>query len=204
MFLPNLVPVPQLRPGGLRGPADEHRRRLHRQGPASTCPRTIPSTASSPSSTSYAFHYMAPDRWELADHLDGITQIRARWLDESHRPVRLRPDLLRRIRQPLPSASPISTRRRTKCLLVLANADYNKDVEVVAQLQTLREKSGCFAREGKLVYATYEMPRDFNQFTPEGRRLGPHGTRRGQGHRTLIPFLSTKNTTLSDRVFLIR
>jgi len=123
----------------------------------------------------YAFHYMAPDRWELADHLGGVKEIRARWLDQIADLGAYVPIYFGEFDTPAVGVSYYDKKTR-RCLLVCANADYTNDVRVTAQLQTLREKSGCFAREGKLVYATYEMPRDFSQFTPEGNvwlHMGP-------------------------------
>jgi len=115
----------------------------------------------------YAFHYMTDARWELADHLDGVKTIRARWLDQLTDLEAFVPIYFGEFDTPAVGVSYFD-RKTQKCLIVCANADYNNDVHVTAQLQTLREQSGNAARAARLVYATYELPHELEPFTPEG------------------------------------
>jgi hypothetical protein len=110
---------------------------------------------------------MAPDRWELADHLTGVKEIRRKWLESIVDPAAYVPIYFDGFDTPAVGVAYVD--RKTKnILLVLANADYNNEVRVTARLGALREKSGFTGVKGRLVYATYEFAHDFDQFTPEG------------------------------------
>ncbi len=56
-----------------------------------------------------------------------------------------------------------------KCLLVVANSNFYNDCYCNASLDKLREASGNYNQNAKLVYATYEMGRDYHDFSPDGR-----------------------------------
>jgi hypothetical protein len=123
----------------------------------------------------YAFHYLNENRWELADHLDGAKTIRARWLDQLTDLNAYVPIYFDEFDTPAIGAGYFHS-QTGKCLVMLANANYHSGIHCTASLKTLREKAKNDSREGRLVYATYEMGRDFRQFTPDGNLwadLGP-------------------------------
>lgn len=115
----------------------------------------------------FALHYLNPGRWELADHLDGAKRIRERWLDQLTDVSAFVPIYFTEFDTPAVGLGYFD-KATGKCLLVFANADYGREVRVTASLHALREKSKNLSRKGRLVYATYEMGRDFEQFTDNG------------------------------------
>ncbi|HRY78353.1 MAG TPA: hypothetical protein P5154_06285 [Candidatus Izemoplasmatales bacterium] len=123
----------------------------------------------------YAFHYLNENRWELADHLDGAKDIRARWLNELTDLNAYVPVYFEEFDTPAIGAGYFN-RKTGKCLVLLANANYQAGIHCTASLKVLREKAKNPSVEGRLVYSTYEMGREFRQFTQEGNLwadLGP-------------------------------
>lgn len=115
----------------------------------------------------FAFHYTSPLRWELADHLDGIKNIRASWLDQITDLKFYVPIYFNEFDTPVIGVSYFNP-KTNKCLLVVGNTNPYQDSECHATLETLRKKSGNQNHFGKLLYATYEMGRDYHEFSPSG------------------------------------
>jgi starch synthase (maltosyl-transferring) len=123
----------------------------------------------------YAIHYLNNNRWELADHLDGVKHIRARWINELTNLDNFVPLYFSEFDTPAIGLG-YYNKATGKCLLVFANTNFYGDVNGTAQLRTLRDKSKNEARTGNLVYSTYEMGHEFHSFSPEGSawlHLGP-------------------------------
>lgn len=115
----------------------------------------------------YAFHYLNPNRWELADHLDGIKHIRAKWLTsltdlEYHVPL-----YVNEFDSQVVAFGYVHPTSH-QLLVVLANADYHNGAHINCSLTKLREKAKNLSRDGQLVYSTYEWPHPFNQFHADG------------------------------------
>lgn len=123
----------------------------------------------------YALHYMAPNRWELADHLDGIKVIRKAWLKELTNLAYFVPIYMHEFDTPAIGLGYYNEVTK-KCLLVFANSNVYGQLSCNATIQVLRDKVDNHSMSGKLLYATYEMPRDYHQFNPDGSiqlHLGP-------------------------------
>ncbi|MCK7487446.1 MAG: hypothetical protein MZU97_19485 [Bacillus subtilis] len=73
-----------------------------------------------------------------------------------------------------------------KMLLVFANANYHQGIHVNCSIAKLREKAKNDLRVGKLLYGTYEWPRDFTRIPRRRQRLFVARCRRSQSHRNLI------------------
>lgn len=116
----------------------------------------------------YAFHYTNPNRWELADHLDGIKMIRSKWLNEITNLKYYLPIYFNEFDTPAIGVSYFNEETKA-CLLVVANSNPFNDIECNATLTALREKSGNHNIKGKLLYSTYEMGRPYHEFTKEGQ-----------------------------------
>jgi hypothetical protein len=122
----------------------------------------------------YAFHYLTHDRWELADHLDGVKKIRNEWLDQITDLEYYEPIYFNEFDTPCVGVSYFNKQTK-KCLLVVANTNVYNEVYANSDLNKLREKSGNYNNFGKLLYSTYEFGRDYHDFSPDGRvyfRLG--------------------------------
>ncbi len=123
----------------------------------------------------YAFHYMNPSRWELADHLDGIKRIRQAWLSSLTNLDCFVPIYMHEFDTPIIGLGYFNP-ETNKCLFVFANANVYGHVSCNASIQVVRDKVKNHSMAGKLVYATYEMPRDYHQFNPDGSiqlQMGP-------------------------------
>ncbi|MDD4184076.1 MAG: hypothetical protein PHI01_01505 [Candidatus Izemoplasmatales bacterium] len=108
----------------------------------------------------YAFHYLHPQRWELADLLQGIIKIRKQWL----------PQLLDK------EASLVLSFWEESCaiafgyynkdngdiLIVAMNPDFENDIQVGGSISRLRELAKNHNTKGKLLYSTYEFGGDFH------------------------------------------
>ncbi len=116
----------------------------------------------------YAFHYTHPRRWELADHLDGVKEIRNRWVDIIMDKQAFVPIYFNEFDTPAIGVAYFDKQTR-KCLLVAANSNVHQDISVNASLEELRKKAGNTNVVGRLVYATYEFGREFHDFGNDGR-----------------------------------
>lgn len=115
----------------------------------------------------YAFHYTNPFRWEIADHLDGIKHIRSRWLNEITNLDSYLPIYFNEFDTPAIGVS-YWNKQTKSCLLVVGNSNPYNDIECHASLSALREASSNQNHFGKLLYATYELSRDYNEFSSDG------------------------------------
>lgn len=115
----------------------------------------------------YALHYMSPNRWELADHLDGIKIIRQAWLSQITNTEYYVPIYMHEFDSPVIGLGYYNHETK-KCLLVFANTNIYGHMSCNATIQALREKVDNRSFSGKLLYATYEMPREYHQFNPDG------------------------------------
>jgi len=123
----------------------------------------------------YAMHYMNPSRWELADHLDGIKIIRQAWLKQITDLNCFVPIYLNEFDTPAIGLG-YYNKATGKCLLIFANSNVFGDLHCNANIQALRDKAKNTKFSGQLLYATYEMPREFHQFHPDGSiwlNMGP-------------------------------
>jgi glycosidase len=116
----------------------------------------------------YAIHYLNHNRWELADHLDGIKNIRAQWIDQITDLKYYQPIYFNEFDSPALGVSYFNPSSK-KCLLIVANTNCYNDVHCNAKLDKLRDKSKNYNNFGKLLYATYEFGRDYHDFSPDGR-----------------------------------
>jgi len=116
----------------------------------------------------YAFHYLNEGRWELADHLAGIKEIRKRWLTQITDLDSYVPLYFNEFDTPVIGVS-YYDRKTGKCLIVAANSNVNADVYCNASLEQLRKLSKNTNILGRLVYATYEMGHDYHDFASDGR-----------------------------------
>lgn len=115
----------------------------------------------------YAFHYMNPKRWELADHLDGIKLIRKAWLNQLTNLDYFVPLYMNEFDTPAIGLGYFNPDNK-KCLLVFANTNVYGNLSCTASIQILREQVNNKSFNGQLLYSTYEMPRPFHQFNPDG------------------------------------
>jgi len=115
----------------------------------------------------YAFHYLNPNRWELADHLDGVKFIRQKWLNQITDIKTYLPIYFNEFDTPVIGVSYFN-KKTSKCLIVVCNSNVYNDINCIASLETLRNASGNNNLSGKLLYATYELGRDYHDFSNDG------------------------------------
>ncbi len=123
----------------------------------------------------YAFHYMNESRWELADHLDGIKTIRKAWINVLTDLDCFVPIYMNEFDTPAIGLG-YYDKITGKCLVIFANSNVYTEMHCNASIQGLRDKANNKQMAGKLLYATYEMPREFHQFNPDGSiylHMGP-------------------------------
>ncbi len=116
----------------------------------------------------YAIHYLNPNRWEVADHLDGIKKIRNAWLDQITNLDCYIPLYFNEFDTPAIGVSYFN-KKTGKCLLVVANTNCYNDIQCNASIFKLREATGNKDHVGRLLYSTYEFGRDYHDFTPDDR-----------------------------------
>ena len=116
----------------------------------------------------YAIHYLNHDRWELADHLDGIKKIRAKWLDQITNLDCYLPIYFNEFDTPAIGVS-YYNKETKKCLLVVANSNVYDDIHCNASVQKLRDAAKNYNNTGRLLYSTYEFGRDYHDFSTDGR-----------------------------------
>ncbi|MBI9008724.1 MAG: alpha-amylase [Tenericutes bacterium] len=116
----------------------------------------------------YAIHYLNDNRWELADHLDGIKKIRKVWLDQITDLKCYLPIYFNEFDTPAIGVSYYNL-ETNKCLLVVANSNVYDDVHCNTSLEKLRIASNNYNNAGKLLYSTYEFSRDYHDFSPDGK-----------------------------------
>jgi hypothetical protein len=116
----------------------------------------------------YAIHYLNDNRWELADHLDGIKKIRNAWLDQITDLECYLPIYFNEFDTPAIGVS-YYNKETNKCLLVVANSNVYDDVHCNSSIDKLRKKANNFNNSGKLLYSTYEFGRDYHDFSPDGK-----------------------------------
>lgn len=116
----------------------------------------------------YAIHYLNHNRWELADHLDGVKNIRYAWLNEITDLNQYEPIYFNEFDSPAIGVSYLN-KANGKCLLVVANSNVYSDVHCNADIHKLRDKAKNYNNFGKLLYSTYEFGRDYHDFAPDGK-----------------------------------
>ena len=116
----------------------------------------------------YAIHYLNHNRWELADHLDGVKKIRQEWLEQITNLEFYEPIYFNEFDSPAIGVS-YYNKETGKCLLVVANSNVYNDIQCNSDLHKIREKANNFNNFGKLLYSTYEFGRDYHDFSPDGR-----------------------------------
>ena len=110
----------------------------------------------------YAFHYRNAYSHEIIDHLVDVIKTRTRWLNTITDITKFVPVHFYNEKETLIGLSYYND--KGKCLIILANGDMDEGVEVNASINILREKSGNEDVCAKLLYSTYELPRDFYDF----------------------------------------
>ncbi len=116
----------------------------------------------------YAIHYLNHNRWELADHLDGVKNIRNAWLNQILDITAYEPIYFNEFDSPALGVSYFNKETK-KCLLVVANTNVYHEIYCNASLEKLRKKANNFNNFGKLLYSSYEFGRDYHDFSPDGR-----------------------------------
>lgn len=116
----------------------------------------------------YAFHYTNPNRWELADHLDGIKNIRKAWLDELTNLDCYLPIYFNEFDTPAIGVSYFN-KDTGKCLLVVANSNVYDDIHCNTSIEKLRKAANNYSNSGRLLYSTYEFGRDYHDFSSDGK-----------------------------------
>lgn len=116
----------------------------------------------------YAIHYLNHNRWELADHLDGVKKIRQEWLEQITNLEFYEPIYFNEFDSPAIGVS-YYNKETGKCLLVVANSNVYNDIQCNSDIHKIREKANNFNNFGKLLYSTYEFGRDYHDFSPDGR-----------------------------------
>jgi len=123
----------------------------------------------------YAFHYTNPYRWEIADHLDGVKQIREEWLYQVTHLENYLPIVFEEFNTDAIGVSYFN-QSTGKCLIVVGNANPYQNTNCHSMIQQLRERSNNQNHFGLLRYATYEMSRHYHEFGDDGSiyfNLGP-------------------------------
>lgn len=116
----------------------------------------------------YAIHYLNPNRWELADHLEGIKKIRQAWLEQILDLDCYLPLYFNEFDTPAIGVSYVN-KKTGQCLLVVANTNCYDDIHCNASVEKLRAASGNKNHVGRLLYSTYEFGRDYHDFSPDDR-----------------------------------
>jgi len=116
----------------------------------------------------YAIHYLNHNHWELADHLDGIKDIRNAWLKQITDLKYYLPLYFNEFDSPAIGVSYYND-QTGKCLLIVANTNCNDDIHCNASVKKLREASKNKNHVGRLLYSTYEFGRDYHDFSPDDR-----------------------------------
>ena len=116
----------------------------------------------------YAIHYLNQNRWEIADHLDGIKMIREKWLDQITNLDYYLPIYFNEFDTPAIGVSYFN-KETGKCLLVVANSNVYDDIHCNTSVQKLRDAAKNYNNTGRLLYSTYEFGRDYHNFSTDGR-----------------------------------
>jgi len=116
----------------------------------------------------YALHYLDHNRWELADHIEGIKNIRNAWLNQITDLSCYEPIYFNEFDSPAIGVSYFD-KVTNKCLLVVANSNVYNEFNGNADIHKLREKAKNYNNFGKLLYSTYEFGRDYHDFAPDGK-----------------------------------
>ncbi len=122
----------------------------------------------------YAIHYLNPNRWEIADHLDGIKKIRQEWIEQITNLDCYLPLYFNEFDTPAVGVSYFN-KKTGKCLLVVGNTNCYDDIQCNASINKLRAAAKNTNHFGRLLYSTYEFGRDYHDFSPDDRiyfRLG--------------------------------
>jgi hypothetical protein len=104
----------------------------------------------------------------LADHLDGVKNIRNAWLEEITNLKFYEPIYFNEFDTPAIGVSYFNP-KTNKCLVVVANSNVYSDIHCHSDLKHLREKSKNYNNFGKLLYSSYEFGRDYHDFSPDGK-----------------------------------
>ncbi len=116
----------------------------------------------------YAIHYLNNNHWEIADHLNGVKDIRKKWLNQITDINSYLPLYFNEFDTPAIGVSYFN-KETGKCLLVVANSNYHDDIHCNASIEKLRIASNNHSYVGKLLYATYEFGREYHDFSPDNR-----------------------------------
>ncbi|MCR5740966.1 MAG: alpha-amylase [Gammaproteobacteria bacterium] len=115
----------------------------------------------------YSFHYTMPRSHEIINHLKDVLKVREEWLDvitDKSLYTELNFYEYRNETVGLGYYNP----KTKKCLVVIANGDMNNGFYANVSLESLRNKAQNSSTRGRVLYGTYEMPRDFYDFNMNG------------------------------------
>ncbi|MGI6392673.1 MAG: alpha-amylase [Candidatus Izemoplasmatales bacterium] len=119
----------------------------------------------------YALHYLHPRRWEIADHLRGIKEIRKQWLKQLTDPeaalILSSHDHNSRF-----IAVGYFDKASGSCLVVAGNPDPAVDVNGHVPITLLRERAQNRNLQAKLLYSTYSFGGDYSGLTDDSLYLG--------------------------------
>ncbi|MBP5343371.1 alpha-amylase [bacterium] len=110
----------------------------------------------------YAFHYRGEHSKEIMNHLVDVIKTRNRWLNSICDINYYVPINFYRENSMVVGIGYYND--KGKMLIILANSDMDNMVEVQASINILREKTGNDNMYGRLLYSTYEFPRNFYDF----------------------------------------
>ncbi|MDT8337025.1 MAG: hypothetical protein RQ856_04265 [Candidatus Izemoplasmatales bacterium] len=116
----------------------------------------------------YAIHYLNPDRWELADHLEGVKNIRNNWLNQITDLKAYEPIYFNEFDSPAIGVSYFN-QETGSCLLVVANTNVYSDIQCHSDINKLRARAKNFNNFGKMLYSSYKFGRDYHDFSPDGK-----------------------------------
>lgn len=115
----------------------------------------------------YSLHYTDANRFEIIDHLVDVLKVREEWKDIITEKNKFVPIHFYNDSNTLYGLSYYND-KSNECLIILGNSDMNNGTYINASLEVLRTKSSNSSTRAKLLYGTYEMPRDFYDFSYNG------------------------------------
>jgi starch synthase (maltosyl-transferring) len=116
----------------------------------------------------YQLHWTNPDRWDLPDTLEIVSNIRRQYLKTIANPENFVPVHFESPKVPAIGLAWMIDGRRWKThdnvLLVVGNTDLDNEREYVLYLENIRRQSGNASRKAWLMYSPYEWNHDIYDF----------------------------------------
>jgi len=109
----------------------------------------------------FALHYLNPNHWEIFNHLKGIVDIRKEWIDAI-----VDEDALIRFDVYNQHTLEFGYHQNGRGLIVVANTS-NHHIDHNFSIKTLRDAIKKVGHQGKLIYSSNELPRDYEHLYDE-------------------------------------